>query len=311
MKDIEPLVSICCITYNHENYIRDAIEGFLMQKTSFPIEIIIHDDASTDNTANIIKEYAEKHPNLIVPIYQTENQYSKGIKPFYKYIVPKVKGKYIALCEGDDYWIDPNKIQKQVDFLENNPDYGIIFTDADFFYEISGKIIRNVDEFHKRKIPTGNVLNFLLYGNPYKACTSLFRATYIKNITDFFYKGFMMGDRVLWLHIATQTKFAYLNESTSLYRVRIESASRFKQFEQEKAFSKNNYKMLLYFSDKYNIPIDKKRMKKVYVKALILYLVVNKKYFKLSSFVYHPFLITKLLIKENVIRPLYKFINIK
>jgi glycosyltransferase involved in cell wall biosynthesis len=117
-----PLVSICCLTFNHEKYIRDAIEGFLMQKTSFPIEIIIHDDASTDNTASIIREYEEKYPDIVKPIYQKENQWSKGIKPSPNYVWPKAQGKYIALCEGDDYWTDSHKLQKQVNFLEAHPE---------------------------------------------------------------------------------------------------------------------------------------------------------------------------------------------
>jgi glycosyltransferase involved in cell wall biosynthesis len=122
MEDKEPLVSICCITYNHEKYIRDAIEGFLMQRTSFPIEIIIHDDASTDTTSDIIRGYVDKFPNLITPIIQKENQYSKGIKPLQRFILPRARGKYIAICEGDDYWTDPLKLQKQVDFLNDHPD---------------------------------------------------------------------------------------------------------------------------------------------------------------------------------------------
>jgi glycosyltransferase involved in cell wall biosynthesis len=124
-----PLVSICCITYNHEKYIRDALEGFLVQKTNFSFEIIINDDASTDNTANIIREYEEKYPELFVCIYQKENQWSKGIRPSTTYVWPKARGKYIALCEGDDYWTDPYKLQKQVDFLETNPEYSLCFTD--------------------------------------------------------------------------------------------------------------------------------------------------------------------------------------
>jgi glycosyltransferase involved in cell wall biosynthesis len=130
----EPLVSICCITYNHEKYIREAIEGFLMQKTDFPFEIIIHDDASTDKTADIIREYEKKYPELIKPIYQTENQYSKGVKVTlltYK----QSKGNYIAFCEGDDYWTDPLKLQKQVTFLEKNPDYVITYTAVEAFDE--------------------------------------------------------------------------------------------------------------------------------------------------------------------------------
>ena len=121
-----PLVSICCLTYNHKKYIRDAIEGFLMQKTNFPIEVLIHDDASNDGTADIIREYEAKHPEIIKPIYQTENQWSKGIKPTMEFNFPRARGKYIALCEGDDYWTDPYKLQKQVDFLEKNGEYSMI-----------------------------------------------------------------------------------------------------------------------------------------------------------------------------------------
>jgi len=108
----DPIVSICCITYNHEKYIRDAIEGFLMQKTLFPIEILIHGDASTDKTADIIKEYEVKYPDIIKPIYQTENQFSKGVSISATYQFPRARGKYIAICEGDDYWTDPHKLQK-------------------------------------------------------------------------------------------------------------------------------------------------------------------------------------------------------
>lgn len=122
---VSPLVSIICNTYNHVNYIRQCLDGFLMQETNFPIEILVHDDASTDGTADIVREYEDKYPDLIKPIYQTENQYSKGVKVSLKYQYSRAKGKYIALCEGDDYWTDPLKLQKQVDFLETHKDYVI------------------------------------------------------------------------------------------------------------------------------------------------------------------------------------------
>ncbi len=125
----DPFVSICCITYNHENYIRDAIEGFIMQETDFPFEILIHDDASTDSTANIIREYEEKYPDIIKPIYQTENQHSQG-KRVSKFNWDRARGKYLALCEGDDFWIDPLKLQKQITEMEKNPDCYISFHPA-------------------------------------------------------------------------------------------------------------------------------------------------------------------------------------
>lgn len=120
---MEPVVSICCLTYNHILYIRQCLDGFMMQKVNFPIEILIYDDASTDGTQGIIREYETKYPNIVKPIYQKENQYSKGVRVGFVYNYSRAKGKYIALCEGDDYWTDPYKLQKQVDFLESNPDY--------------------------------------------------------------------------------------------------------------------------------------------------------------------------------------------
>src|SRR5574344_1986516 len=126
----KPLVVIRCITYNHESYIRDCLNGFVMQKTTFPFVAVVHDDASTDKTADIIREYAEKYPDIIKPIYETENQYSKSDGSLERIMNAHTKGKYIALCEGDDYWIDPLKLQKQVDFLEANPEYSMCFHKA-------------------------------------------------------------------------------------------------------------------------------------------------------------------------------------
>ena len=116
------LVSVYCLAYNHEKYIRDALEGFIKQKTNFQYEVIIHDDASTDNTATIIKEYEKKYPEIIKGIYQKENQYSQGVDIFKEFIYPRIKGKYIAICEGDDCWIDDNKLQIQFDALEQHPE---------------------------------------------------------------------------------------------------------------------------------------------------------------------------------------------
>lgn len=122
-----PVVSVCCITFNHSEFIRACLDGFLSQETNFQFEIIINDDCSTDGTKEIILEYASKHPGIIVPVFHRENKYSQGIRGmFINYVFPKARGKYIAMCEGDDYWTDPLKLQKQFDFLENNPSYGMI-----------------------------------------------------------------------------------------------------------------------------------------------------------------------------------------
>ena len=125
----KPLVSICCLTYNHAPFVRKCLDGFLMQKTTFPIEILIHDDCSTDGTDIIIQEYTEKYPDIIKPLFETENKYSNGYrgKMDITFNYSRAQGKYIASCEGDDYWTDPLKLQKQVDFMEANPEYSVTF----------------------------------------------------------------------------------------------------------------------------------------------------------------------------------------
>lgn len=119
----EITVSIICTAYNHENYIRKALDGFVMQRTSFRYEVLINDDASSDKTADIIREYEQKHPDIIKPIYQQENQISRGVRVTNDILIPRARGKYLAFCEGDDFWTDPDKLQRQVDFLESNPKY--------------------------------------------------------------------------------------------------------------------------------------------------------------------------------------------
>lgn len=124
-----PLLSIVCPTYNQEAFIAQTLDGFLAQQTDFSFEILINDDASTDGTARIVAEYAERYPHIIRPFYQTENQYRLG-KPCVPELFVKARGRYIAFCEGDDYWTDPRKLQLQVDFLESHPDYVITYHDA-------------------------------------------------------------------------------------------------------------------------------------------------------------------------------------
>lgn len=127
---MKPIVSICCAAYNQEKYIAKTLDSFLAQKANFPIEILIHDDASTDSTPDIIRQYAARFPDIVKPILQTENQYSKGvaIDPTFNY--SRAEGDYIALCEGDDYWCDPFKLQRQVDYMISHPDCTFCFTNG-------------------------------------------------------------------------------------------------------------------------------------------------------------------------------------
>lgn len=145
MNENEIMVSVVMIAYNHERYIRKALESVVNQKTNFKFEIIIHDDASPDRTADIIKEYEKKYPDLIRPIYQKENQFSKKIKISDTYITPLVKGRYYAYLECDDYWTDEYKLQKQVDFLEANPEIVAV----SHRYEIIDENDQRTDISHK------------------------------------------------------------------------------------------------------------------------------------------------------------------
>lgn len=127
MQESTPLVSIVCDVYNHEDYLHDCLNSLVSQKTNFKYIILIHDDASTDSSSKIVREYVKKFPRLFDPIFQNENQYSKGVGIWKTIQFPRVKTKYVAFCEGDDYWIDSYKLQKQVDFLESHNDYSGVF----------------------------------------------------------------------------------------------------------------------------------------------------------------------------------------
>lgn len=121
----DPLVSVCVITYNHENYIRQCLEGILMQQTSFPFEIIIGEDCSADNTRSIIRQIEQQHPGIVKPIYHSRNV--GAARNHFEHCFTRIKGKYVAICDGDDYWTDPLKLQKQVDFLEHHPESVLCF----------------------------------------------------------------------------------------------------------------------------------------------------------------------------------------
>lgn len=214
MTNKHPIVSVCCTTFNQEPFIRDAIEGFLIQKTDFPIEIIIHDDASTDNTTEIVKHYSEQHPNLIIPIFQTVNQYSQGIKPWPNFVYPKARGKYIALCEGDDYWTDPLKLQKQVDFMEKSTEYSLCFHNATVIYEGRLKKPHSFTKLNKNEYDIGDVIekNWFIPTN-----SILYRKDLYENQP--WAKYVFGGDYALQLMLATKGLFYGFNESMSIYRV--------------------------------------------------------------------------------------------
>jgi len=211
-----PLVSVCTITYNHAPFIRQCMDGVLMQKTSFPIEHLIHDDASPDGTGDIVREYEARYPDIIKAIYQTENQFSKGTPMLSKYLFPKARGKYIALCDGDDYWTDPLKLQKQVDFLEAHPDYAMcggkyqtLFMDQDKIY---GYIRKGIDKY-----PNGRTVTFNDFFDSYLffTLTVCFRKEYISNI----YKYKICIDDTVYCTVMDNGKAFLFPDYFAMYRL--------------------------------------------------------------------------------------------
>lgn len=223
------MVSICCITYNHENYIADAIEGFLNQKTNFKYEVLIHDDASTDQTQQIIKKYEMKYPDIIKPIYQSENQYSKGISTF-SILQKKVSGKYVAICEGDDYWIDESKLQKQVDYIEQNPECTFCFHNGYIENQATKNQMRPVIPWmpenrnyffdQNRKYFAGELqlLGYIPTGS------FLFPKRILDNPPKWFFEA-PVGDNALKLLAASKGYAYYMNDAMCVYRYNVSGSA--------------------------------------------------------------------------------------
>ena len=214
-----PVVSICCLVYNHDEYLVQALDSFLMQKTTFPIEIVIHDDASTDNSVSIIKEYALKYPKLFKPLYQRENQKSKvksGMNPRFNF--PRAKGKYIALCEGDDYWTDPYKLQKQVDLLERFPE--LI---ASHHSQLKQKDNELFEEIRFQDLKDGDVSQasdlFSFKIQP-QTRTLLFRNCLVyKDLNSDFMHEAIYGDFAICFLLAQYGGFGYIKQNMAVYRI--------------------------------------------------------------------------------------------
>lgn len=278
------IVSIICNTYNHEKYIKDALDGFIMQKTSFSFEVLIHDDASTDNTANIIREYEKKYPDIIKPIYETENQYSKKKGLVNKIQYSRVKGKYIAICEGDDYWIDPYKLQKQYDALENHSDVDICATSAIMVDAESKKEICEISpKSHNTIISIEDVI---LGGGGFVATASLmYRSSLNENIPNF--RNYLNIDYTLQIHGALRGGMLYLSDNTLSYRLMSEGSwtSRNKDATLKRNFYHKILKMFRmldnYTNMHYNSAINKAILKTEYK---ILYIDSNYKKLKQEKY---------------------------
>ena len=270
-----PLVSVHCTTYNHEPYIAQALDGFLMQKTNFPFEVIVHDDASTDRTAEIIREYEARFPKIIKPIYETENQYSKRDGSLGRIMDAACKGKYIAFCEGDDYWTDENKLQMQVDFLEGNQEYGLCYTRA-------RQLIQKKQTFSKALFgkPVVDFNDLLQNGNRIPTLTVMLRKSLHERYREEIHpenKGWLMGDYPTWLYVAHESKVRFLDFVTSVYRVLDNSASHSKDFDKKAKFIISEFDIRLFFYNYTGITTDSLNDKKRLKLAFYAFLYKEKK----------------------------------
>ncbi len=246
---MRPYVSIICITYNQKNYIESAINGFLSQIVNFDIEILIADDASTDGTQIIIKKYLDLFPNKI-KFFESEK--NSGGKKNWNNLINKSLGKYIAICDGDDYWIDNYKLQKQTNILDNNSEYDLVFTDFDMI--IKDKIVKSV--FKNKILPIPVLFDEILVSKPYLAPQSwLFRGKYREIILEYNnpINNFVDGTFPLLLEVSHSSKIFFMNESTIAYRKHKKSVTGTNDLNKIKLFITGVYEIQKYYSRKYNV----------------------------------------------------------
>lgn len=211
----QPLVSVWMITYNHEKYIRQSLENVIAQKTNFPFEVIIGEDCSTDGTRAILREFEEMYPDIIKPVYHDSNV--GAMQNAYEYCYPRLSGKYVACLEGDDYWIDENKLQKQVDFLEANPGYAICFHQVYELYDEKEFMATELFSSVAGSTVDFSIDDLATYGNFIHSASVVFKNFLIPEFPSWL-KTSPIGDYVLHMLNAKKGKIAFLPNPMSVYR---------------------------------------------------------------------------------------------
>lgn len=257
-------------TYNHEKYIAQAIESALMQDTNFDYEIVIGEDCSTDRTREIVTGLQKKYPSKFRLLLHEKNL---GMIPNFVQTLNACSGEYIAILEGDDYWTDPLKLQRQVDFLEANPEYGMVHSDYDILNEIQKKTVKSYNRFKRIIIPVGYVFEKLLIHNFIGTPTvcvrkSLLNSNIISELSKF--KSWKMGDFPMWLEVSKNSMVGYLNNSMATYRFLENSVTHPIDKNKKIAFLNSSYNIRYYFLKKYGCSEKIKfEIKKNYYKRLL------------------------------------------
>jgi len=268
-----PLVSVLMITYNQEDYIAEAIESILQQICNFQYEIVIGEDYSTDSTRRIVEEYVERYPNKTRLI---TSEFNIGMVPNFLRTINACKGKYVAICEGDDYWTDPYKLQKQVDFLENNKKFVLVHTNYNHYHTETGILIEHANNKHNIFYKKYNKVDYvakelfidILHGNYFiKTCTSMFVSQKLKQIfendSEFIRRKFLMGDTFIFCELSQQGLVHYMPEVTAVANKLRVSAKNNPDPYKRIIFSKSLSELALYllkkhiFINEYNVGIKR------------------------------------------------------
>ena len=254
-----PTVSVCMISYGHENYIEEAINGVLMQQCDFELELILSNDCSPDNTDAVVQKILKNHP-LSYKIKYIKHEKNLGMMPNFIFALNQCKGQYIALCEGDDFWTDASKLQKQVDFLRENKDCSLCFHNANVFYETSKHTRLFVQEYQKTFYTGNDILqNWLI-----PTASMLFVNVLKQNQLPSFFAKAMHGDLALQLFLYEFGRFGLINETMCTYRINETGATRtlFYNLEYKYAHIRQLKEMKIYFKGKYNDYFNKSIIEK-------------------------------------------------
>lgn len=297
-------VSIICTAYNHEKYIADALDGMLMQKTDFDYEILVNDDCSMDNTAEIIKEYEIRYPGIIKAFYQDVNMYSRGLSVT-SFLIEQASGEYIALCEGDDFWIDEFKLQKQIDYLDAHKECTLCFTNAfvqdqlcansqyplipnlcrpSCFYKEGNRILTVGDQYKFSFVPTASLV---------------YRKSSMVKMPDVFYHKCPAGDVKLRLYLTSMGYCYFMDEYTCMYRLNVSDSAMTKW---SKATRSDNYVRALSFINMFNEFNDYTRG--FYINELNQFINIHLDTMLINSFMYK-------FVKDKACRNRFKKLPLK
>lgn len=252
-----PLVSVVMITYNHAPYIGRAIEGVLQQKTDFPFELVIGEDHSTDDTREIVFDYQRQYPGIIRVV---TSEHNVGARSNGRRTLEACLGKYIAFCEGDDYWHRPDKLQHQVAYMEAHPDCALVYSDHDRYYVATGKSERSRNRTQQVAQPQDPDISTVLFDPRCRiaTCTVMARKALMDRVAEadpVLYQSarFLMGDTPRWAELSLLGKIGYIDDSLATRNVLLESAVHSRDPRRVLRFGKSGCELILYLIDKHDL----------------------------------------------------------